>query len=111
MPTPLWALDPVSQKRIAEDEIEFLLDEISDRGRPIDDWEKSALVDGIAAVVRGQYGLAIACADLADTPPERRSPQSPPPPVEHRRATPRDLRRWLAYAKACPLPPHLVPYA
>lgn len=110
MSKPFWALDPEVQKNIAETEIQLALDEISERGyrSPIDDWEKSALADGIGAVIRGQYALAVTCVDVAETPPERRSPASPPVPEEHRAVTLRDLRRALAYAKAHPLPPHLV---
>ena len=101
MTQPFWALAPPTQKHVAEIVLETVLTDVGERSRPIDDWEKSALADGIAAVARGQYGLAVACAQVADTPPEGRSPESPAPPVGHRRLTMRDLRRGLAYARAC----------
>lgn len=52
------------------------LDEISDAEREHDRWERKALAQAISPVFGGIYLLAVTGAELATTPPEKRSPSA-----------------------------------
>jgi hypothetical protein len=78
-------------------------------GREPDWWESEHLTDGIGALFRGQYSMALCCADLALVPKKERSPDARPTRAE-RFGLPQ-LRKAFGAAAAEPLRkfPHFGP--
>ena len=66
-------------KRIASAWLREGIATIGAEGRQPDMWERVCLAHGISALLRGQYSMSAMDAELALTPPARRSPQWRPP--------------------------------
>jgi hypothetical protein len=54
------------------------LQEFERRGRELDWWESEHLADGVEALLRGQYSMALCCVDLAFVSKNERAPEARP---------------------------------
>jgi hypothetical protein len=97
------ALDVDVQKNITGFAIELFLQDLAEQRHAPDEWQKAAANDAIAAFHRGEYGHALTCIDVGETPPDQRSPLSTFS-EEERRLSLRDLWRRFAYARSAPIP-------
>ena len=70
------ALDVDVQRNATRFAIELFLRELAEQRHAPDEWQKAAANDAIAAFHRGEFGHALTCIDLGETPPDQRSPLS-----------------------------------
>lgn len=69
-------MTPENEKAAALDAIDATLETLEKEQRNPDDWERVCLLRAFAAIFSGGYNLAVAEAQLALVPPNKRSPES-----------------------------------
>lgn len=83
--------------------IEAVLSALENAQREPDPWESSCLAEGIGALFRGLYRLALVEAEMALTPVDQRSKEGSP--KHSKRFSLRELRSAFAVAEAEPVRP------
>jgi hypothetical protein len=94
-------LDVDVQKNLTWFAIELFLRDLSDQRHAPDRWQKAAANNAIAAFRYGEYGHALICIHIGETPPDQRSPLSTFT-EEERRLSLHDLWRRFVYARSAP---------